>query len=127
MIYLAKKNGAVIAHTNLAAMQALDGVAAPDMTIAEAEWSAVGGLARIIDGAIFLGKTDTEKRQEKEAEIKERRERILRETVDRINGPWWEAMAEEQKAPWRAYRQALLDITEQPGYPFEVAWPARPE
>lgn len=27
---------------------------------------------------------------------------------------------------WQAYRQALRDITEQPGYPLEIAWPSPP-
>jgi hypothetical protein len=56
MIYLIKKNGGVIPHTDLKAMEALDGISSPDMTITEAEWKAAGGLARIIDGEIFLGK-----------------------------------------------------------------------
>jgi hypothetical protein len=67
MIYLIKKNGGVIPHTDLEAMEALDGISSPDMTITEMEWEAAGGLARIIDGEIFLGKTDEEK--EREAEI----------------------------------------------------------
>jgi hypothetical protein len=27
---------------------------------------------------------------------------------------------------WRVYRQALRDIPEQPGFPFNVVWPERP-
>jgi hypothetical protein len=127
MVYLAKKNGRVIAHTDLEAMKDLDGVETPDMTITEADWQAAEGLARIIDGEIFLGKTDVEKRSEKEAEVKERRDRVLLETVDRVNGIRWEAMSGDEKEKWREYRQALLDIPEQEGYPFEVTWPERPE
>jgi hypothetical protein len=126
MIYLIQKEGMVIAHTDLGAMQDLDGVETPDMTVTEAEWEAAGGLARIIGGEIFLGKTDGERRAEQEAEVKARRERVLLETVDRVNGLWWEAMANAEKDRWRAYRQALLDIPEQPGYPFTVVWPERP-
>jgi hypothetical protein len=66
MIYLIKKNGGVIPHTDLEAMEALDGISTPDMTITEVEWEAAGGLARIIDGEIFIGKTDDEKEQEAE-------------------------------------------------------------
>jgi hypothetical protein len=65
--HLIKKNGRVIPHTDLKGMEALDGISTPDMTITEAEWEAAGGLARIIDGEIFLGKTADEK--EREAEI----------------------------------------------------------
>lgn len=30
------------------------------------------------------------------------------------------------KSAWVTYRQALRDITEQPGYPVEVIWPSTP-
>jgi hypothetical protein len=126
MIYLIRKNGIVIAHTDLEAMETLDGVSTPDMTVTEAEWEAAGGLARIIDGEIFLGRTDAEKKAEKETEIKAQRNRILLETVDRVNGIRWEAMTGEEKEAWREYRQALLDIPEQEGYPDTVVWPEMP-
>jgi hypothetical protein len=64
MIYLIKKNGGVIPHTDLEAMEALDGINTPDMTITETEWEVARGLARSIDGEIFLGKTDDEKERE---------------------------------------------------------------
>lgn len=32
----------------------------------------------------------------------------------------------ETKTLWQAYRQALRDITEQSGYPFNVEWPVQP-
>lgn len=31
-----------------------------------------------------------------------------------------------QKAAWASYRQALRDITEQPGFPVDVRWPDKP-
>jgi hypothetical protein len=127
MVYLAKKDGRVIAHTDLEAMKELDGISAPDMAVTEAEWEAAEGLARIIGGEIFLGKTGAEKRAEKGAEVKALRDRVLLETVDRLNGARWEAMAEGGKAAWREYRQALLDIPEQEGWPFDVEWPGMPE
>ena len=30
------------------------------------------------------------------------------------------------KDAWAAYRQALRDLTDQPGYPLTIEWPARP-
>lgn len=33
----------------------------------------------------------------------------------------------EKQQQWAVYRQQLRDITNQPGYPFNVAWPAQPE
>jgi hypothetical protein len=67
MVYLAKKNGAVIHHTDLDAMQDMDGISTPDLTVTDEEFDAAGGLARIIDGAIVLGRTDAEV-EEEEAE-----------------------------------------------------------
>lgn len=32
-----------------------------------------------------------------------------------------------QKAAWATYRQALRDITGQPGFPYFVNWPTKPE
>lgn len=31
------------------------------------------------------------------------------------------------KEAWAAYRQALRDVTEQPGFPTEITWPEIPE
>jgi len=55
-VYLAKKNGSVIFHTDLAAMQQLDGVSTPDKTVTMEEWEASGSTAYIdASGEIVLG------------------------------------------------------------------------
>jgi hypothetical protein len=48
--------------------EALDGMKTPDREITDEEFEAAGGLARPIDGEIFLGKTDAEKTTEANAE-----------------------------------------------------------
>ena len=65
-VYLARKNGAVVHHTDLEAMKQLDGIAKPELTISAAEFEAAGSLARIIEGQIVIGKTDAEKAAEAE-------------------------------------------------------------
>jgi hypothetical protein len=60
MVYLAKKNGAVVCRADRAAMKALDGIETPEMKISDEEFAAAGGLARLIDGEIFPGKTEVE-------------------------------------------------------------------
>lgn len=35
-------------------------------------------------------------------------------------------LTEEQKTAWKAYRQALRDVTSQPGFPWRVDWPTAP-
>ena len=67
-VYLAIKGDVVIHHTDLSAMESMDGISQPDMTITEEEFYAAEGLARLIDGKIFLGKTDAEKAREEAIE-----------------------------------------------------------
>jgi hypothetical protein len=64
MVYIARKDGGVVHHTSLEAMSAIDGIDAPEMTVSEAEFEAAGGLARITNGKIVLGKTKEEKARE---------------------------------------------------------------
>ena len=67
-VYLAMKGDVVIHHTDLSAMESMDGISQPDMTITEEEFYAADGLVRLIDGKIFLGKTDAEKAREEAIE-----------------------------------------------------------
>ena len=55
-----------------------------------------------------------------------RRDYLLKETVDSVNPMRWEAMSDEQKDAWRAYRQALLDVPQQEGFPNNIVWPEAP-
>ncbi|MDR1250882.1 MAG: hypothetical protein LBK62_01820 [Treponema sp.] len=50
----------MLAHTDLQAMYELNGVDTPELTVTDAEFEAAEGLARIIEGEIFLGKTEAE-------------------------------------------------------------------
>jgi hypothetical protein len=36
-------------------------------------------------------------------------------------------MTQEQQQAWIDYRQALLDVPEQPGFPINVVWPSKPQ
>jgi hypothetical protein len=67
-VYLAKKNGVVIHHTDKDAMQDMDSISTPDLTVTDEEFDAAGGLARIIDGQIVLGKTTAEVQAEQNAQ-----------------------------------------------------------
>jgi len=53
--------------------------------------------------------------------IRNKRDNLLSQTD-------WMAMSDNTMSPaWTAYRQALRDVTAQPGFPFAVEWPAKPE
>tara|TARA_B100001059_G_C17680539_1_gene499473 strand:- start:653 stop:862 length:210 start_codon:yes stop_codon:yes gene_type:complete len=57
------------------------------------------------------------------------RDNLLVEDVDVLSSKllWWEALPEETKQLWRNYRQALLDVPEQSGFPTDITWPTKPE
>lgn len=59
-------------------------------------------------------------------EARARRDTLLKETVDSVNPMRWEALTELQKDAWRAYRQALLDVPQQEGFPTNIIWPTIP-
>jgi hypothetical protein len=68
MVYLWKKNGAVYHHTDIAAAAQIDGLtAAPNMEVSEADFEAVGGIARLVNGHIVLGKSAAEVQAEENA------------------------------------------------------------
>ncbi|GHV93624.1 hypothetical protein AGMMS50268_41270 [Spirochaetia bacterium] len=109
-VYLWKVDGRVVAHTDLGAAAQLDGLSRePDKQVTAAEWSAAGGLARIIDGDIFLGKTDEEKQAEENTSRVAQLKKYLFET-DYIAAKIAEGAATkeeytdmiEQRAAWRA-------------------------
>ena len=56
----------------------------------------------------------------------ERDQRLL--TVDAIagNALRWAALDADTQAAWAAYRQALLDVPQQAGFPNDVTWPQEP-
>ncbi|MDR2486157.1 MAG: hypothetical protein LBD55_12300 [Treponema sp.] len=65
MVYLGiRKDGTVANHTDKQAMKEIDGIEKPSITVTDAEFEAAGGLARVIEGKIILGKNDDEKAEE---------------------------------------------------------------
>jgi hypothetical protein len=64
MVYLTRKNGGVVIHTDKQAMKELDGIETPDMEIPDAEFEAADCIARLVNGEIFIGKTNAEKQAE---------------------------------------------------------------
>ena len=58
--------------------------------------------------------------------VRTKRDRLLKKYVDRINYMRWSSMSQEEQTAWSAYRQALLDIPQQPGFPRDITWPQPP-
>lgn len=59
--------------------------------------------------------------------MREERDRRLLLTVDTMNPMRWDDLSAEQKQAWKDYRVALLDVPEQPGFPYNIDWPVPPE
>jgi hypothetical protein len=82
-VYLAKKNGAVIHHTDLAAMKQLDGISEPDKTVTIEEWEAAGSTAYIdSSGEIVLGEPVDEKDRKDEISALALEENTLQSELD---------------------------------------------
>lgn len=92
------------------------------------------GLPLLVSGVyyenyIMTEMTEEEKNENFDAkafEVRELRDAILKETVDRMNPVRWESMTTEEKNSWAVYRQALLDIPNQDGFPFDIEFPNQP-
>tara|TARA_R110001592_G_scaffold264919_1_gene530430 strand:+ start:1127 stop:1411 length:285 start_codon:yes stop_codon:yes gene_type:complete len=59
---------------------------------------------------------------------REERNRILLAEVDPIvsNALRWNDMTDAKRTEWTNYRQALLDVPAQDGYPDNITWPTKP-
>lgn len=55
-----------------------------------------------------------------------KRNQLLASGPDRVNPMWWASMTPVEQGEVSSYRQALLDITNQFGYPMDIEWPAIP-
>ena len=55
-----------------------------------------------------------------------KRRTLLKRFVDIYHPLRWNALTLEQQSAVAAYRQALLDVTNQPDFPNSIEWPQRP-
>ena len=96
-----------------------------DMTVNNDELLAA--MAEAGDVAAYVPPTQAELDAAKAESIRaERDQRLL--TVDAIagNALRWAALDADTQAAWAAYRQALLDVPQQAGFPDNVTWPEEP-
>lgn len=55
-----------------------------------------------------------------------KRNNLLRRNVDIFNPLRWETLTAEEKQEWLDYRQDLLDVPQQSGFPDNIVWPTKP-
>lgn len=66
-------------------------------------------------------------RENLENKIRQRRNKFLGMYIDSMNSIRWESLSDEEKNRYRQYRQDLLDIPQQNGFPENVSFPVTPE
>ena len=81
------------------------------------------------DLAAYVAPTQAELDAAAATQVRGERDNILATVVDPIvsNPLRWADMTTEKQAEWSAYRTALLDITDQAGFPTDITWPTKPE
>lgn len=62
-----------------------------------------------------------------EKQERDRRNKYLQLYVDTMNAVRWESLTQQQKDDMSLYRQELLDVPQQPGFPENINWPTPPE
>ena len=97
-----------------------------DMTVNNDELLAAMALNGNV--AAYIPPTQAELDAAKASQVRAERDMKLATEVDPIagNALRWAALDAETQAAWAAYRQALLDVPAQAGFPHEVTWPVKP-
>lgn len=86
-------------------------------------------MAKNGDVASYVPPSQEEIAARLEHSVRRQRDEKLVNEVDVIAGNVlrWAALSEAQKQAWAEYRQALLDVPQQTGFPDSVVWPVCPE
>ena len=126
VVYLKIKHGKVYAYGDKKLF-----TGSPDAVVSVDAWDASGGSAEVVEGRIVLGDPE-QVAYERNAQIIRNERYIRMKPADRISPMRWEKMTEAKREEWRIYRQALLDIPQQPGFPWggdpgKAPWPIKPE
>jgi hypothetical protein len=80
------------------------------------------------DFEAYVAPTQEELDAELAAGLREQRNQKLVMEVDPIagNALRWAALTSADREAWADYREALLNITDQVGFPHDVIWPNKP-
>lgn len=63
-----------------------------------------------------------------EQQVRAHRDQLLMEVDAIVMNPLrWNSMTPQEQQAWADYRQALLDVPQQSGFPENIDWPTKPE
>ena len=98
-----------------------------DMTVNNDDLLAA--MAKNKDVAAYVPPTQGEIDAQTATAVRSDRNARLSRDVDPIagNALRWAALTAEQQQAWADYRQALLDVPSQSGFPHDIVWPNKPE
>ena len=128
VIYLKIIDNEVCAFGDEASLKASGGTF--DMALKDEDWQAAECTASLENGRIVLGVSDAMRKEQYASAIRFERDRRLRK-CDKMSPMRWNVLTDEQRQAWAEYRQALLDIPQQEGFPWggdveKVPWPELP-
>lgn len=86
-------------------------------------------LPKLVDGEWRLGYSVVEKTPEQREEHRNAASaRVRKERNALLAQTDWIALSDNapMETKWVEYRSALRDLTDQPGFPYDVAWPTKP-
>jgi hypothetical protein len=80
------------------------------------------------DVAAYIPPTQAELDAMLSEQLREKRDGLLLEVDAFVSNPLrWATLSAEQQDVWTVYRQALLDVPQQAGFPNDVVWPVKPQ
>ena len=79
------------------------------------------------DVAAYVPPTQAELDAALSEQLRSERDGLLAEVDAFVGNPLrWATLSAEQQNAWAVYRQALLDVPQQSGFPNDVVWPVKP-
>ena len=99
----------------------------PNVAFTEQEWRlAIEDSANCIVAGVPR-RMDLRTIEEKRADERAHRDLLLADLDKVVANPLrWMALSDADKAALQAYRQALLDVPQQAGFPENIEWPTSP-
>lgn len=87
--------------------------------------TSLDGIVKVLTHEEYLQARSSEDSAKANHERHQRNQKLWSQ-IDAMSPIRWELLTEEQKEQMRVYRQELLDVPQQAGFPWEIVWPKYP-
>lgn len=105
-------------------------IPSPNVAVEDAVWEqAIAGNHNTVTNQGKTSFVDPKSALDYEEEGRAERGWHLKHNVDPLvsNPLRWDSLPASKKTEWEEYRTALLNVTDQPGFPHNIKWPTKPE